>query len=434
MQERYASEGETALAVIDELALKGILVRDGQQPNQGFDGLIHAVSSLEYTIEDQVRQTLGGLMKKATRSENPEEYELRIRKARNASNAGLIAHGIVFIGVNALLMSLNAAFSPSFPWALIPFGGWGIGLMDHLVSSLRKQERLAEYGRLPIQSEQGLSLFKRLQKTKDSYWLHFSSTISTSIFLLMLNGITMRPGPSFFPWAGIPVFFMSLALLKRTLRYVREKRELSKALQQEMDTPFSSPRSAEPALNEYGSYTDLVSQAAAMRHAIKEQVEKKGKDKSDAVNALVDKDLLPTLDSYLDQVRFLAKRTHEIDTLMELIPLTALKKDKELLQEKLLLQSGLALRKEYEKSIAEIEQQEHSFTELNEQRELLELRIKSSVNTLKQMRIDITRLSSLESNSETGVAQLVKEKTAELNRYLTDLRTAYSEIDTFAIK
>jgi len=468
MRVRYQDEGDIARAVIDELADKGILLPDETRIPKRLDDIIHAVSSIEYGIEDQVRQSLREVvqdrrsshrefrrdlrsayreasteLRDANPSDSLEEYETRIRKERNSARAGFTAHAISFIAVNGFLMSLNAAFSPAFPWALIPFGGWGIGLLGHLVSLLRKQEQVVEFNRIPHIPESGIPIFKRLQKSKNSFWQHFSSTVSTSAFLIMLNGITMRAGPSFFPWAAIPVFFMGIGLLTHSFRYAAQQGELKKALKAELINPGfrmqpKQSRTVNSSRQEYGPYAELVSQAYSLREAIAAQValpakaeqKKEAKKKDENSTSFVDHDLLPTLDSYVEQVCLLAKRTYEVDKLMELIPMADLQKDKKKLLEKRAQKNGIALQKEYEKSVAEIERQETSYIELSEQHELMELRIQSSVNTLKQMRIDLARLAAMDGKDASGSDQIVIDKTAELNRYLADLRAAYSEIDS----
>jgi predicted nuclease with TOPRIM domain len=91
------------------------------------------------------------------------------------------------------------------------------------------------------------------------------------------------------------------------------------------------------------------------------------------------------------------------------------------------------LRKEYEKSLAELERQETSYQELSDQREVLELRLRSSVNTLKQLRIDLARLSGMAAGGEDAAVNALRGKTQELNRYLSDLRAGYEELESLEV-
>ena len=131
----------------------------------------------------------------------------------------------------------------------------------------------------------------------------------------------------------------------------------------------------------------------------------------------------------MEQIGLLAKRTTEVDRIIDMIPMDSLKSDKERLERKIADKPGESLLKEYRKSLGEIERQESSFSELREQREVLELRMRSSVNTLKQMRIDLARLKGMGDQGDTASSRAVQEKTAELNRYLADLRAGYEELE-----
>ena len=299
-------------------------------------------------------------------------------------------------------MALNAAVSPGFPWAIFPFGGWAIGLLEHFASVLRKGERAREIERMPHLDSERLSLFKQLQRKKDAIWLHLASTITTSAFLGAINFITSPQ----FPWALIPAGAMLIGLLSHAGSYAGKKRELERAILDSYGLSGSwdralakMPASLKEAPIDLGPYQPLVEAARSARAAIAEMIDpgkgKKAGRKSDVSAIGVDADLLPTVDSYVEQVSLLAKRTREVDRIIDLIPLEALRTDREALKVKLGEAPGEGLRREYEKSIAELDKQETSYNELKDQREVMELRLRSSVNTLKQMRIDLARLSGM---------------------------------------
>jgi hypothetical protein len=85
------------------------------------------------------------------------------------------------------------------------------------------------------------------------------------------------------------------------------------------------------------------------------------------------------------------------------------------------------MRKEYERSIAEIDRQERSWRELKEQREILDLRSRSAINSLKQIQLDLARMKAVPGLEESSAA--LRERSTELSRYLEDLRQGYSELD-----
>ena len=84
---------------------------------------------------------------------------------------------------------------------------------------------------------------------------------------------------------------------------------------------------------------------------------------------------------------------------------------------------------EYEKSIGEIEKQISSFDDLKDQKEVINLRLSSAVNSLKQMQIDLARMKTLTSSKEKTSAEMLQEKSRELSAYLEDLKESYRELD-----
>lgn len=486
MRVRYGHEGPAAEAVISDMANKGLLLRETPpvsevpaaqaaqtaQPARA-DDIVHVVSDLEYRIEDEIRRGISKAFerrrefrdRRSRRHEraNPESrwerkwekssfhagsdltddyerYVRDVRKEAGASVAGFIGHLIPFVAVNAFLMFLNAATSPGFPWFIFPFGGWGIGLLEHFLAVMRKGEKAKELRALPPLNADQLELFKQLQKRKDSIWMHFGSTVTVSLFLAAINIVT---SPGFF-WFLFPAVGMTIGLLSHMASYAVKKRELQRDLLDSIGFKGSWDRAlrkapkeqTEPA-KDLGPYAGLVEEARSVRAAIAAQLaattakSPKGKKEKKGLGSEVpvDADILPTLDSYVEQVALLAERTNEVDRIIELIPMDALAVDKQALIGKMEEHPGEGLRKEYQKSLAELEKQESSYNELREQREVLELRLRSSVNTMKQMRIDLARLAGMPQNGESASANVLRDKTAELNRYLGDLRAGYDELD-----
>jgi len=62
---------------------------------------------------------------------NDEAYKMA--KKRVEEIKGFYAHLIVFIVVNAVLITINLLVTPRLLWFLIPLCGWGIGLFFHAV-------------------------------------------------------------------------------------------------------------------------------------------------------------------------------------------------------------------------------------------------------------------------------------------------------------
>jgi len=105
----------------------------------------------------------------------------------------------------------------------------------------------------------------------------------------------------------------------------------------------------------------------------------------------------------------------------------ALKSDREALEAKRSVAGSQALKDEYTRSIAEIARQEKACTDLEDQRELLRLRLGSSANALKQLKIDMARMKALPEASERQALEDIRKKASELSGYLADLKTGYEE-------
>lgn len=59
---------------------------------------------------------------------SPVDME-RLARRRAGAKLGWLIHAAVFIGVNALLITLSLANGK--PWAIFPLAGWGLGLAIH---------------------------------------------------------------------------------------------------------------------------------------------------------------------------------------------------------------------------------------------------------------------------------------------------------------
>ena len=63
-----------------------------------------------------------------THTLSPADIE-RLARRRAGAKLGWFIHAAVFVGVNALLITLSLASGK--PWAIFPLVGWGLGLAIH---------------------------------------------------------------------------------------------------------------------------------------------------------------------------------------------------------------------------------------------------------------------------------------------------------------
>ena len=76
------------------------------------------------------------------------EAEMRTRKR----HANFYTHAALYVLINAVLIYINVAFLPAYPWCLIPLVIWGVGLLAHYFEAfvwvnndIRTWEAKAEY-------------------------------------------------------------------------------------------------------------------------------------------------------------------------------------------------------------------------------------------------------------------------------------------------
>ncbi|MEE8441269.1 MAG: hypothetical protein V3S41_06060, partial [Spirochaetia bacterium] len=143
----------------------------------------------------------------------------------------------------------------------------------------------------------------------------------------------------------------------------------------------------------------------------------------------VGEDFLPVLDNYVEQVKLLDQKNRELDQIMHGIPVAELQRDLATLKKQRAETENEKVLAEYDQSIRQIEKQQTSFAELKNEREILRLRLSSGLSQLKQMEIDLVRMTNLSSGEEVASIDMLKDKADELSQYLDDLREGYRELE-----
>jgi len=354
-----------------------------------------------------------------------ESYKERLARRSRSARAGLAGNLTSYLAVNAGLWFINLSNGGGFLWAAIVSAAWGIGVVSTIVAAARAGAKLREIEAMPELDSAQLADYKKLNQVKDSMAQHAASTLMVPALLAVINILT---GPGFL-WFLIPTAAMLVGFLSHVAAYAATKPRLERKLLDSLGIKggwkniFKQGRARRQDAAGLGPYAALYREAEAAKAAIAVQL----RSDSAASGGLADEGLGSTLDQYLGQVRLLAQSANDVDRLVEGIPMVDLRADKEALVAKESSASSESLRAEYRKSIEEIDKQERSYQELKEQSEVLRLRLGSSVNQLKQMRLDIARLQAAPGADGSGGLESLKMRTAELSRYLDDLRSGYDE-------
>lgn len=350
-------------------------------------------------------------------------YRDKVEDKSRKTVAGFMGNLLSFVGVNALLWYINTRFAPGFMWAAIVTAGWGTGVVSNFFAMLRGRAKIAELERMPTLGGESLDAYKKLNRVRDSMAMHTASVLSVPPLLFTINLLT-SPG---FLWAAIPSGIMALSFLGHLASYPVTKNGLVKKILRlegagSWRELLAGGRERRNAAKAAGPYAGLYAEAVAARDDIARAVKA---DKAYA--AEFGKDILPSLDRYVGQVKLLTQSINEIDELVAGIPLADLAKDKAEMQKKMGASDSSSLRAEYKRSIEEIERQEKASKDLEDQREVLKLRLSSSVNSLKQLKLDMARMKALPQSSEHEAIEEIRRKASAMAGYLDDLKAGYDE-------
>jgi len=388
---------------IDTLSKKGFVT-----PLRNEDGEVY------YGATDQGLSESEQVLDEGGTSRIYKKYREQIKEGAEQAQSGLYAHLGAYAAVNAFLFFIWASTGGGLPWFLFPLGGWGIGMLSHITEARTKKEEAKEVDQLPDLTPPEFKELRKFFKKRQGFRNHIVSTLSVTGFLFMINMIT-SPG---MPWFLFPAIPMGIGLVAHIPAYKHSKRKMKKIF-----GPLFGKKRAEGRQEQEG-ISNVVQQAYNLRRTIKTQIKTLGKEQS-----ILGEDLEPILDNYVKQIEEMSAKKNDLDQIIGEIPMQDLENDLASLQKKHDSAQEDYMKKEYDKSIKEIENQQTSFHQLQNHQEVLNLRLSSALNNLKKMQIDLARMKSVSQTQEQASVAMLKEKSDELSEYLEDLRESYSELD-----
>jgi len=360
-----------------------------------------------------------------------ERYRTDISAKAKKARHGVAGSIISFLVINPVLWYINFNIAPGFPWAPLVSIFWGSGVIGSILAAIRTTRHEREAAALPDLSEPDLKELKAIHKERDSIASHFMSTLSIPVALYLINMATNAKDP----WFMIPTAILGLTFAIHFLKHIftfpsRTKRFFAKfGIGNGGKSLAEAAKEQSSTTVDLGKYSDLYRDAASAVRSIEASLA--------ASSTTSPKDLKSQMDSYLGQVRLLAQTANELDGIISEIPQEALAKDKATLIAKR-DNAQPEMRMEYERSIAEIAKQEESFSSLKEQREVLDLRLKSSISQIQQLKVDLARARAADADSgaadPSAAISSLRERSRELSSYLDDLRQGQQEAaaDPFA--
>jgi hypothetical protein len=348
------------------------------------------------------------------------EYRERVIEHAHKARAGFIAHLFPFLAVNGFLFFIWASTGAGFPWYLFPLGGWAVGLVSHLAAARTRQRERAEVEALPQNlGVEDYKLLRKFHKARSGARSAATALLAVSGLLVMINVITSAG----YPWCLFPIGGMMIGLVSAVSSYLVRRGGFLKRIRHLIKNK-SSLEAERVASGEREEDSPLVKQAVSLASSILAQAKDLGKDK-----AFGGEDLKPLLDNYITQLRTLTKKSGEVQGIIAAIPHMELDRDLVELHRRYQAVTSESLKREYQKSIEQIEHHNKSYEELKNQKELMDLKINNSFNSLTQMQLDLARMAGLTTAMAPSSIDTFKQKTQELSNYLDDVASSYQELE-----
>jgi hypothetical protein len=223
------------------------------------------------------------------------------------------------------------------------------------------------------------------------------------------------------------VFFMGVGVLTHFASYRAREKRLLKRLR-DLGARIGGILGGQTAAPRRGDKLDIPAEGPA---AEAEQVRRRllAAFASLPDGSPLGADFEPVLNNFVEQIVLLDRKSREIDEIVRGIPLAELERDLVILRKRREEADSEKVRTEYDRSIAEIRTQQASSSELRNEREILRLRLASSLNQLKQLEIDAARMRTVTIDQEPASVEMLRDKSRELSRYLDDLREGYRDLE-----
>ena len=341
-----------------------------------------------------------------------DRYLDKIEKRSGRASIGFKTHFFSFLSVNAFLFILWILTGAGHPWFFYPLGAWGIGIAHHFVAyrnTISAKKAAKKISRL---SEKGLRLFKRLMFLKSAFRQHTTAVVSVSAYLCMINTIT---GVGF-QWWLFPAAALGLGLSIHSIPNKASVRSTEEKLHLEMsgESMDSVPASG------------IVREAKHLETHIRKELEAAGSD-IDSIGG----EILPLLENYIKGIQELNVKKQEIQEVLMAHPKDRIRQERIEIEAKMNESSAPALQKEYSKALAGLSRHEESVLKLEERRELIDLRLQSSIQSLRQLQLDLARLktSELSTMLERTALDELKIKSREMTAYIEDFDSGYEGLE-----
>ena len=343
---------------------------------------------------------------------------------RSHSRTGLWkSHLATFGATSAFLVFLNLITGGSTPWSAIVMSAWSIPLGVHALLKRRREKLKTSLEESTKPPAPGSALsgtttipdeiyrpFRKRHRSTTAFQLQTTIAGTTSALLAVINLIT--GGALWFP---IPVASMAFALGVWAI--------LRKPRQQKLRRQIEEARTARPKIvaKEAAPSHPQLEEAYHLREQIAVQLEDDGSTHGS---------FLSTVDQMIAEIARLTRLDTVYQEANAHTDPAALKRDRERIVTRIAElptdlsndQASTELLQKYEQSLVPIEREIETISRLEEQHEMLRLRLRSAVSSLRHVLLDLVRMQG------DATLQELDSQSEELGESLSDLRESYNEL------
>ena len=151
-------------------------------------------------------------------------------------------------------------------------------------------------------------------------------------------------------------------------------------------------------------------------------------EKSSMYDNQIVADIKSMMENYIKQVKQLIERDKKLQVVAKSYTIEEVDKLIKNLEVKLQTATSEYLRKEYNKNLTKYREHRKSYQDLQEQREVIRMRVNSSIMSLKQIKLDLIKMENMASYEERdNFFKTFDEKSQDLSNYLDFLETSYNQ-------
>ena len=152
-------------------------------------------------------------------------------------------------------------------------------------------------------------------------------------------------------------------------------------------------------------------------------------DRSKKFDSAIIGDLKPLIETYIKQAGQLIDRDEKLDKALSGFSVEKLRQTVKDYEEKLSQTKNEALKDEYKSSIEKYKEHITSLKDLNEQREMIRLRLDTIMLSMQQVKYDLIKLEDLESQEQRdAIFNTFEEKSKDISEYLNVLEKSFENL------